>query len=36
MFEIDFFSIVLGYIIGVVLCYNTAPLFFTEKNDEDK
>ena len=34
MFEFDLASAVIGYIIGVLLCYNTAHLLFVETNDE--
>ena len=36
MFELDFVSVVVGYIIGVVLCYHTTHLLFVEANDESE
>lgn len=34
MYEIDFVSVVIGYIFGVLLAHSTSHLFFVETNDE--
>lgn len=35
MFEIDFISIVIGYVAGILLCYHTAPMFFIHENNQE-
>ncbi len=35
MFEIDFISVVIGYIVGILLCYHTAPMFFIHENNQE-
>lgn len=34
MYDFDFVSVVVGYIVGVVLCYSTQHILFVETNDE--
>lgn len=34
MYEIDFVSVAIGYIFGVLLVYSTQHLFFVEADDE--
>lgn len=36
MYDFDFVSIVVGYIVGVVLSFNTAHLLFVENADEQE
>lgn len=36
MYDFDFASLVIGYIIGVVLCFNTAHLLFVENADDQE
>jgi len=36
MYEIDFVSVAIGYIFGVLLVYSTQHLFFVEENDESE
>lgn len=36
MFQLDLASVVVGYVLGVVLCYSAAHLVFVEANDEDE
>jgi hypothetical protein len=33
MFELDFISVVIGYVAGILLCYHTAPMFFVHDDD---
>jgi hypothetical protein len=36
MYNIDFISATLGYILGVFLCYNTmSVIYYMENNDSD-
>lgn len=34
MYGLDFVSVVVGYVIGIVLCYSTVHVMFLETNDE--
>ena len=34
MYELDFISVVVGYICGVLLCYSTQHILFMETHDE--
>lgn len=36
MYGLDFVSVVVGYILGVVLCYSIQHILFVETNDESK
>lgn len=35
MYQLDFISVVVGYIIGVILCYQTMHLLYTETQDPE-
>ena len=36
MYDLDFASVVVGYVIGVLLCYSTQHILFVETDDESK
>jgi hypothetical protein len=36
MYEIDFVSVVIGYVLGVLLYDSIGNLLFVEKNNEDQ
>lgn len=36
MYDFDFVSVVVGYIVGVLLCYSTQHILFLETNDENE
>lgn len=35
MYQLDFISVVVGYIIGVILCYQTMHLLYTDTQDPE-
>ena len=36
MYGLDFASVIVGYVVGVLLCYSTTHILFVEANNEDK
>lgn len=34
MYEIDFVSVVVGYIVGFILCYSISKVIFMENENE--
>lgn len=35
MYQLDFISVVVGYIIGIILCYQTMHLLYTDTQDTE-
>jgi hypothetical protein len=36
MYGLDFASVIVGYVVGVLLCYSTTHILFVEADDENK